>query len=169
MNIIKAVIEDVPELERLINNAYRGEESKKGWTTEAYLLEGIRINEEGLKEIIREPDSIILKCINDNNEMVGSVYLKKNKEKMYLGMLTVSPVLQTKGIGKKILKTSEEYAVEQKCKVVEMRVISLRYELIAWYERHGYYDTGRIVPFSDIPDLSMHDQSLQFIMMEKKL
>ena len=40
MNISKATLEDIPELVRLINSAYRGEDSKKGWTTEADLLGG---------------------------------------------------------------------------------------------------------------------------------
>lgn len=169
MNITKATIEDISQLEILINSAYRGEESKKGWTTEAYLLQGKRIDAEGLKNIITEPNSVILKCTNNNNEIVGCVYLKENLGKMYLGMLTVSPLLQDKGIGKNILEASEEFAIEKKCNAIEMRVIYLRHELIAWYKRHGYFDTGKVVPFSDIPELSMHDQSLQFIMMEKKI
>lgn len=38
--IKKAVAEDIFALNTLINSAYRGEYSKKGWTTEAHLLEG---------------------------------------------------------------------------------------------------------------------------------
>ncbi len=169
MKINEATIEDIPDLEKLINSAYRGEESKKGWTTEAFLLEGKRINAEGLKTIITEPDAVILKCCDDKNELTGCVYLKKNNEKMYLGMLTVSPLLQAAGIGKKILKASEEFAVEKNCKAIEMRVISVRHELIAWYERHGYYDTGKTLPFINEPALSVHTQPLEFIVMEKKL
>jgi len=40
MPITKATKTDVPELNKLVNSAYRGETSKKGWTTEANLLEG---------------------------------------------------------------------------------------------------------------------------------
>ena len=36
--ITPATLEDVSTLTRLINSAYRGESSKKGWTTEANLL-----------------------------------------------------------------------------------------------------------------------------------
>ena len=38
MPVSKASIEDIAELVPLINSAYRGEASKKGWTTEADLL-----------------------------------------------------------------------------------------------------------------------------------
>ena len=169
MEISVAEIKDINELEALINNAYRGEHSKKGWTTEAYLLEGKRINAEGLQKIIVEPDSVILKYCNDKNELEGCVYLKKNQDKMYLGMLTVSPELQGVGIGKKIMKAAEEYALQNKCKAIEMRVISVRHELIAWYKKHGYNATGQILPFENEPALSVQTQPLQFIIMEKIL
>ena len=51
--IIRATVEDVSDLNKLINSAYRGESSKKGWTTEANLLEGSRTTEKELIEIIQ--------------------------------------------------------------------------------------------------------------------
>jgi len=67
------------------------------------------------------------------------------------------------------LKAVEEYAVEKKCDTIEMRVISVRDELIAWYQRHGYYNTGNTLPFINEPALSVQTQPLEFIIMEKKL
>lgn len=168
MKITRATIEDTGKLETLINSAYRGEESKKGWTTEADLLEGKRINTEELKIIITTADSVILKCTNED-DIIGCVYLKKNDSKMYLGMLTVSPILQAGGVGKKILWASEEYAAQQQCDAIEMRVISIRHELIAWYERHGYHDTGKKIPFINDMVVNVQKQPLEFIIMEKLL
>jgi hypothetical protein len=34
------------------------------------------------------------------------------------------------------------------CKLIYMTVISVRTELIAWYERHGYVNTNKTKPFS---------------------
>ncbi len=167
MNISKATLEDIPLLEKLINSAYRGEESKKGWTTDADLLEGKRINIGELREIITQPNTVILKCSNDDNDLIGCVYLKKNDNKMYLGMLTVSPVLQASGIGKKILNAAEEYAAQQKCNLIQMRVISVRHELIAWYQKHGYSKTGETIPYVPGPGLSTPKQPLEFIVMKK--
>src|SRR5215217_5197007 len=111
---------DVPQLVKLVNSAYRGDSSKKGWTTEADLLDGIRTDEEGLTRMIQQPHSVILLCTNDENKLAGCVNLQKQEEKMYLGMLTVSPLLQAKGIGKQILKAGERYAKEKACSVVTM-------------------------------------------------
>ena len=168
MHITNATIADIPQLEYLINSAYRGEGSKKGWTTEADLLEGQRVNAEGLQKIINTAGAVILKCTDEDDTIIGCVYLKKNDNKMYLGMLTVSPILQSGGLGKKILKASEEYAVRQDCDTIEMTVISIRHELIAWYQRHGYHDTGKRSPFPD-DSLSVQKQPLEFITLEKSL
>jgi ribosomal protein S18 acetylase RimI-like enzyme len=169
MNISIATQQDVPQLEKLINSAYRGEESKKGWTTEADLLTGKRITAHELIGIINEKGSVILKCCNDHNHLTGCVYLKKNENKMYLGMLTVSPTLQASGIGKTILKAAESYALANGSDTIEMRVISIRDELIAWYRRHGYIDTGKKMPFPNDPSVGNPTQFLEFIIMEKKL
>jgi hypothetical protein len=48
--ITKATLKDVSNLNKLINSAYRGESSKKGWTTEANLLEGSRTTVQELTE-----------------------------------------------------------------------------------------------------------------------
>jgi N-acetylglutamate synthase-like GNAT family acetyltransferase len=104
--ITKATIEDVTALNNLVNSAYRGESSKKGWTTEADLLGGIRTTEKGLTETIQKSDTTILKY-TDNQEVIACVMLVEKADKLYLGMLTVSPELQGGGVGKKLLYEAE--------------------------------------------------------------
>src|SRR5690349_9953050 len=113
--IQKASIADIEELNKLVNSAFRGESSKQGWTTEADLLDGIRIDEKTLEENITQPDSWIYKYVDEQGKIAGCVRLKKNGERLYLGMLTVSPVLRSKGIGKQLLQASEDLAKELKC------------------------------------------------------
>lgn len=167
--ITVAGIADAGELARLVNSAYRGDSSKKGWTTEADLLGGQRTNEAGIREMIAEPDSVILKYTSEEGLLQGCVYLKKKTDKLYLGMLTVSPELQTKGIGKQLLAAAESMAKNHSCNTIEMTVISVRKELIAWYVRHGYAATGETAPFPTDPKFGLPKQSLEFIVLEKQL
>lgn len=167
-SISVSILADVPQLVQLINSAYRGESSKKGWTTEADLLGGIRTDEEGLIELINKPNAVILKYI-EGEELTGCVYLKNQGSQLYLGMLTVSPAKQTGGIGKKLLKAAEIYAQQQGCSKVVMTVISVRHELIAWYVRHGYRITGERKPFPDDPRFGIPKQPLEFVVLEKML
>ena len=164
-----ATIHDVPSLSALINSAYRGDSSKKGWTTEAGLLDGIRIDEPSLTKIIADIHSVILKCNDENERLVGCVYLQKRQAKLYLGMLTVAPELQAKGIGKELLAAAENHAKQTGCNGITMTVISVRKELIAWYIRHGYHPTGETQPFPTNQAFGQPRQSLEFIVMEKNL
>ena len=167
--ITNATLEDVLDIHKLINRAYRGDSSKKGWTTEADILGGIRITENELLSIIKKPENTIFKFVNDN-KILACVLLSEKKEKLYLGMLTVNPELQNSGIGRKLLEFAEQHAITLKLNVIEMTVISVRSELIAWYQRQGYRDTGRREPFPmDDPNFGLPKQHLEFIVMEKHL
>ena len=164
--ITKATIEDVKALNNLVNSAYRGESSKKGWTYEADLLGGIRITEEELTDTIQKTDTIILKY-TDNQAIIACMMLVEKTDKLYLGMLTVSPELQGRGIGKQLLKQAEIIAKEKRLSKIGMTVISARQELIDWYKRHGYEETGEREPFILDYHFGEPKQFLEFIVMEK--
>lgn len=167
--ITKAVVADATELNVLVNSAYRGDSSRQGWTTEADLLDGTRIDVEAIKDLILTPGITILKY-SEGNEILACVELKKENEKLYLGMLTVRPHLQGKGIGKILLKAAEEEAHNQKCTSIFMTVISVRKELIDWYMRHGFKPTGEKKPFAfNDPRFGQPKQPLEFIVLEKYL
>lgn len=169
MNITKATFQDIPQLVTLINSAYRGEGSRQGWTTEADLLDGLRTDADSLEKMVHNQDAVIIKFCNEGNVLQGCVYLEKKENKMYLGMLTVSPLEQAKGIGKELLFAAEKYAADQECAAVEMTVISLRDELIAWYQKHGYYKTGETKPFPSDEKFGIPKQPLEFVVMQKEV
>ena len=164
-----ATVGDVSSLNKLINSAYRGESSKKGWTTEANLLEGLRTTEDELTELITNPINTILK-FTDKDTIIGSVLLVQKENQLYLGMLTVSPELQNSGVGKKLLQQAEMHARKIGLPKIVMTVISVREELIAWYKRNGYSDTGAREPFpaSDV-HIPIVDKPLEFIVLEKRV
>jgi ribosomal protein S18 acetylase RimI-like enzyme len=95
--------------------------------------------------------------------------LVEKTDKLYLGMLTVSPELQGGGIGKQLLKQAEIIAQEKGLAKIGMTVISARQELIDWYKRHGYMDTGEREPFLVNYHQGDPNQFLEFIVMEKEI
>jgi len=158
---------DIPGLETLINLAYRGEASRAGWTTEADMISGtIRTDAGHLGQILKNPGSVILVSEEQPGIFEGCVYLDKQEDKLYLGMLSVHPNRQERGTGKILMAASEKYALENGCRSIFMRVISLRTELIAWYQRQGYHPTGKREPFLNGPygDARM---PFDFIILEK--
>src|SRR6185436_10483577 len=103
--ITPATLEDAVALNALVNSAYRGESGKQGWTKEADLIDGTRIDVDGMMDILKDPLATILKYV-ENEKILACVELIHEEDKLYLGMLTVSPVLQGKGIGKELLRAA---------------------------------------------------------------
>jgi len=169
MPITEATAADTAELTKLVNSGYRGESSKKGWTTEAHLLGGIRIDEPTMASYFEDPNIIILKYTNAEGQIIGCVYLEVKKGKLYLGMLTVSPTQQTNGIGRQMLHEAERVAVGLNCPAIYMTVISTRHELIQWYERRGYHATGEMEPFHEGGRFGIPNQVIELAVFEKEV
>jgi GNAT superfamily N-acetyltransferase len=142
-----ATVADAPALVALVNSAYRGESSRAGWTTEADLLDGQRIDVERLTEVIATPGNVMLVHAPDH-EPVACVHLERTGEDCYLGLLTVRPVIQGTGLGRQLLEAAERWAIESwSSQSMHLGVLVQRSELIAWYERNGYGRTGIHKPF----------------------
>ncbi|MDG9718319.1 GNAT family N-acetyltransferase [Streptomyces sp. DH24] len=138
---------DVADLVALIESAYRGDASRAGWTTEADILEGQRTDPEGVIEVIKGPDSRLL-TVERDGRIIACCQLEHRGEHAYFGMFAVSPAVQGGGVGKTVLAQAERQARETwGVTEMHMTVISVREDLIAWYERRGYRRTGRMTPF----------------------
>lgn len=167
LTITPSTPDDAPALEQLINSAYRGEAAKQGWTTEADLLDGTRTDAELIRGIIADPVSLLLKAVDDEG-ILGCMELRMEGKKLYLGMLTVRPNLQSRGIGKALMAAAEAEAVRRHCTAVFMSVLTARPELIDWYVRHGYHDTGKRKPFAFTdPRFGKPKAALEFAVLEK--
>ncbi|CAL9370414.1 hypothetical protein SUDANB108_00850 [Streptomyces sp. enrichment culture] len=138
---------DVDDLVMLIESAYRGEASRAGWTTEADILEGQRTDPEGVRAVIKAPDSRLL-TVEREGRIVACCQLEHRGDHAYFGMFSVSPALQGAGLGKVVIAEAERQArADWGVTEMHMTVISVRDDLIAWYERRGYRRTGRMTPF----------------------
>ncbi|MET8504899.1 GNAT family N-acetyltransferase [Streptomyces sp. NPDC004787] len=142
-----AVLDDVPALVRLVESAYRGDASRAGWTTEADILQGRRTDPEGVTAVITTPGSRLM-VVEQDGEIVACCQLEHRGEAAYFGMFAVRPELQGAGLGRQIIAEAERRVRELwDVREMHMTVISVREELIAWYERRGYSRTGRMTPF----------------------
>lgn len=167
----KADCADIAAIVALVNSAYRGDSSRQGWTTEADILDGQRTDQQEVLELIERPGSMLLVALQ-GGELVGSVHLKReDAETAYLGMLTIRPGLQGIGLGNRFIWVAEEVAVrEWGVRRMTMSVITLREELIAYYERRGYRRTGELLPFPESPRFGLPRVGrLQLELLEKPL
>lgn len=170
ISIKAALLLDAEKITALVNSVYRGENSKKGWTTEAGFLEGIRITPEKVKEIISGGSDIILTAVL-SGDIIGCVQLERKPGYTMLGMLSVDVNHQDKGIGKLLINececyTKEVYGLDE----IRMKVIGRRTELIDYYKRRGYEMTGEREEFGKGGDtFGEPKEKLYFEQMVKKL
>jgi N-acetylglutamate synthase-like GNAT family acetyltransferase len=142
-----ATMADVPAIVALVQSAYRGETSRVGWTTEADLLDGQRIDAEGVNELIARADSLVLLAEHDG-QLFACAHVERRGEAGYFGMFAVAPAMQARGLGRRMLTAAERLARERwSVRLMTLTVIDLRADLIAWYLRRGYRRTGEHEPF----------------------
>ena len=168
----QAIEADIPALEALIESAYRGDASRAGWTTEADLLGGNRISQTMLAETLADPDQQMLVCAAEDAGLIACVTLQKRPDYGYIGTVSVRPTLQGGGLGREILARSEDWLRQHwGLNLARMTVIAQRPELIAWYQRRGYHDTGETAPFpyGDTRFGAPKRDDLYFCVLEKSL
>jgi ribosomal protein S18 acetylase RimI-like enzyme len=141
---------DVPAVVALVESAYRGGESRSGWTSEAELIEGQRTDAATVSALLAEPGTHVLLA-----EEAGALQVCCELQEpagpggaAYFGMFAVRPSLQRGGYGRIVLAEAERIARDEfGAATLEMAVIRQREVLIAWYERRGYQRTGELKPF----------------------
>lgn len=145
---------DAPALVDLIESAYRGDRSRSGWTTEADLLDGQRVDLPMVEEMLGT-STVLVAFESADHSPAGSraplatVTLTDEGDGVaYFGTFAVSPEVQGSGVGKELMAYAESFAQREWGAIsMRMTVISKRAELIAFYERRGYQRTGETEPF----------------------
>ena len=138
---------DIDAIVALVTSAYRGESSRAGWTTEADLLDGARIDPEVLRADIARSGSRVVLAERDS-ALLACAHVAVDGDAGYFGMFSVVPGLQGGGIGKQVLAECERIVRDDwRLPAMRMTVIDVRDELIAFYQRRGYRRTGVTKPF----------------------
>jgi ribosomal protein S18 acetylase RimI-like enzyme len=162
---------DIPALVTLVTSAYRGDSSRAGWTTEADMLDGQRIDPDVLREDIARPRSKVLLAERDGT-LLACAHVAEEDGAGYFGMFSVRPDLQGAGVGKAVLAEAERVVSEEwRLPAMRMTVIDVREELIAFYQRRDYVRTGIRKPFpygDERYGIPLRDD-LRFEVLEKQL
>jgi GNAT superfamily N-acetyltransferase len=154
-----ATVDDREAIRRLVNQAFEVERFlKKGG--------GDRLQGDGELEALFERGTFLVKA--EDGEPVGCVYVEPRGERAYLGLLSIVPSRQGAGLGKQLNAAAEQYAREQSCRWMDLRVVSPRADLLLpLYRRMGYVETGT----QEYPAVLVEKMTIpgHFILMAKAL
>ena len=140
---------DIDNIVDLVQSAYRGDASRKGWTTEADLIDGQRTDAGLVRDALERQDTDIL--LAETDRLVGCAELATFNGPgagAYFGMFAVDPAQQGRGIGGAVLDEIERIARDDRREQrLVLLVISLRTEMIDLYLRRGFVPTGGMQAF----------------------
>src|ERR1700744_47060 len=89
---------------------------------------GDRLQGDGELEGLWERGTFLLK--EEDGVPVGCVYVEPRGDRAYLGLLSIAPERQGAGLGKQLNVAAENFARQQGCKWMDLRVVSPRAELL---------------------------------------
>jgi GNAT superfamily N-acetyltransferase len=152
---------DAPELVRVINRAYRVEET---------MFHGERTSAADVSARFALPNVVFLALDDDApgaapGALAGAVCVETRGERGYFGMLAVDPDHQGRGLGRELVRAAEAHCRRAGCRFMDLDVVDLRTELPAFYATLGYAPIS-VTPY---PDPSQTRQPVQLILMSKPL
>lgn len=165
-----ATPEDAPQLQHLVESAFRTEDSRPDWTGNAELASHFRIDVEEVMDKITNSDLVVLMALDSNNALVASIEVSKRGANCgRLSMIAVDERYQRSGVGRLVLAYAEAYCRQTwNAEKFSLNALSTRKALIEWYMRRGYQKTGETMAFprEKFSNLTL-PEDICFIEMEK--
>jgi ribosomal protein S18 acetylase RimI-like enzyme len=166
-----AEIRDIAAICKLMNLAYR-EKAGQSWTTEKDIVAGERITATQLLEQLQQQnfELWLLENLEYSPHLLGCIGLNFQGEHAEIGSFSVDPTMQNQGLGKELLNFAEQHVIADYPEInfFEMYVLSLRTELISFYERCGYQQTGHREDYPIHANVGMPLVDLHLLQMVKK-
>jgi ribosomal protein S18 acetylase RimI-like enzyme len=138
----------------IVNAAYRVED---------FFINGNRTDHGEILGALQEHAFLVAE--DRGGELVGAVEVEIRGDRGYFGMLSVRPGMQGSGLGRRLISEVESHCRERGCRWLDLMVVNLREELLPWYGRLGFRETGT-APF---PDPAKLKRACHMVLMEKAL
>src|SRR5262249_19577741 len=138
---------------RLVNKAFE---------VEKFFKDSERTNLDEINGLLRKGAFLLLV---ERAELVGCVYVQTGNRRGYIGLLSVDPARQGAGLGSLLMQHAEDHCARAECWVIDLRIVHVRKELLAFYRKRGYVERGAqpgdVVKTARVP--------VHFIVMSKEL
>jgi len=133
-----AEADEIETITHLINAAFG---------VERFFIEGDRIDAEKVRDLFGKGKFLLAEDAADVTTgvrtcVVGCVYVEVRGDRGYLGLLSVEQARQRAGLGRRLAVAAEDYLRAAGCRAIDLSVVNVRPELLPFYRRLGYTETG---------------------------
>jgi ribosomal protein S18 acetylase RimI-like enzyme len=157
ISVRRALPTDAPALARLVNRAY---------AVEHFFVEGDRTTADEIAKLVESPNGAFL-VLEAKGSLAAAVYVDASRDPDkggYIGMLSVDPDHQGRGLGTRLVRIAEAMCEAMGAAWVGLKIINLREELGRWYKALGYTEVGT-APYTHRPV----KQPCHFVEMRRSL
>jgi GNAT superfamily N-acetyltransferase len=134
MNTRYATPDDIPELVRIINLAYRVED---------FFVDGDRTNAADVKSRMESPGACFIVADSPiGNALAAGVWVEVHDQRGHFAVLSVDPAFQGKGLARLLIDAVEDHCRSKGCTDLDIEVVDLRLELPAFYAKFGFKPNG---------------------------
>ncbi len=130
LRVQEANSNDIDALTRLVNSAF---------AVEHFIYDGERISPQECADLLTTGKILL---VEEDASPVGCVYLELRNDSGYLGLLSVATSHQGLGIGRSLMELGENWFRNHGRKISELQIINVRKELLDYYRRLGYRESG---------------------------
>ncbi|HTV58878.1 MAG TPA: GNAT family N-acetyltransferase [Verrucomicrobiae bacterium] len=124
-----AKAEDTGRIIQVVNEAFAVED----------FIDGTRTDEGRFAEMTRKGKFFVANV--PDGRIVACIFAELRGERGYFGMLAVDPREQGNGLGRLMIEFAEHYCRERGCQWMDISVLTLRPELLPFYQKLGYAET----------------------------
>lgn len=152
ISVRRARAQDAPALAELVNRCYEVETSAH---------HAARTTAREIGALVESGTFLVLEC---GAALAAAIYVESRPDGGgFIGMLSVDPVLQSQGVGTRLVRVAEAMCEAMGAREVRLQIVNLREEL-AWYRSLGYREVG-VAPSND----GDAQRSSQLVEMERRL
>jgi GNAT superfamily N-acetyltransferase len=148
---------DIPEIVRIINSAFRVEDFFVNGNRTSYADIAARMANPNVRFLVVDAEA--------PGALAAAVVVDVQDGHGHFAMLSVDPPLQGRGLARVLMDAIEDHCRAAGCDTVEIEVVNLREELPAFYDMMGYAPTDT-APF---PDKAKLRRDAHMVRMTKRL
>jgi len=111
----------------------------RAFALESFFLAGDRLTPEEFRHRMETGTFLTL---DDAGALAAAVWVQPRGDRAYMGLLTVDPDRQGRGLGSRMVEQAEQYCRAQGARFLDITVVNLREELPPFYRKRGYVETG---------------------------
>lgn len=128
--IRQATESDIADIVVLTNRAF---------AVELFFVTGERTDEADIRARFGHGKFLVVNDPTNPTRLIGSVYTSIDNGRGYLGLISIDPDYQRRGLSRQLVAAVDDYCLAAGCNFIDLTVVNVRENLFRFYAQFGYH------------------------------